>query len=89
MIYAGLVIGGHLNGQRVVCETQAFDVPIISDPPTLFVEMNASTEPVIDRCRYEWKPIYISAQGEQLTVWAPKDATRLDTLKLLLEGYKP
>jgi len=66
MMYAGLVVGGPLNGERIAQRAQQYSH---------------------DGFLYQFGPIYLDHNNE-VNVWTPVGQTRLDTLKLLVEGYR-
>lgn len=68
MIYAALVVGGPLDGQRLSHGSQSYSREDL--PP------------------YQFGPIYLDHNNE-LNLWTPVGQSRLETLRKLLEGYKP
>jgi len=91
MIYEALVVGGPLNGQRLACRSQSYEQVIQTETPLLFYNTAANkieSEPAFDRFYYSFGPIYLDHNNE-LNVWTPKGQSRLETLRKLLEHYKP
>lgn len=91
MIYAALVVGGPLNGQRLAHSSQRYKQPILKETPDLFCRPSGNKfeeTTTVDTFEYDFGPIYIDHNNE-LNLWTPRGQSRLETLKLLLEHYRP
>ncbi|TDW21046.1 hypothetical protein EV128_12215 [Rhizobium azibense] len=90
MIYAALVVGGPLDGQRLAHGSQSYRYVIPTETPNLFYNTAANRiEDVhVSYLGYVYGPVYIDHNNE-INLWTPVGQSRLDTLRKLTEGYKP
>jgi hypothetical protein len=90
MIYAALVVGGPLDGQRFAHGSQQFKCPVQSETPSLFYNTAGNRieeyAPIVDTVVYQFGPVYID-NTKDLNLWTPAGQTRLETLHRLIEGY--
>lgn len=87
MIYAGLVVGGPMDGQRYAGEKPWFQV--WPTPKLYDAEEAAKKQPPIDPpTTYEWTALCMDANGNGIAVWAPAGSMKKDIIEILLTSYE-